>query len=115
MVAVLLFTMFIAIKYLIDHSFKQQEKLKTLEGVILANMLKKFEEDIDGLGSKLRGFKSAMESFQNTVAKVDINHTNISLRLSQIESYIQTLDKLIESKVHYAFLKVKDETSDRSN
>ena len=97
----------LAIKYLIDHSFKQQEKLKALEGVILTNMLNKFEQDIDGLGSKLRGFKSAMESFQSSVAQIGVTHESINLRIRQVETVISSLDKKIIDTVHYELLKQK--------
>ena len=100
---------FVAVKYLIDHSFKQQEKLKSLEGVILTNMLEKFESDIDGLGSKLRGFKSAMESFQNIVAQVGINHERISLRIQQLENYNLGLESRIREIVQYEILKSKND------
>lgn len=117
-IAGFLLVTFIALKYLLDRNFEQRKELKEYEvkaldlrfSTLLESFNKKItdlEEDIDGLGSKLRTFKSTMESFSNTIASVSINHEKLNIRIEHLEATVQNLELKLKDMIQHEILKDK--------
>ncbi len=91
------------LKKLIDHYFSKLKETKKLEADLLNQRIdftfKKFEYDIDGLGSKLRLFEQKNESLSNNIAKFDLAIETLNLKLGGLKEDMNNFFKMFDQRV----------------